>query len=160
MIQHWNVFRCCFIACCHILWITHSLHSHDKKKISLTEQPHVGYLLLPPLLPWQLFNRIALHKLATKLCCCSNSMFSSDGQGVEEQLAAAAWLPYCTVAAAAVDDLIPARHIWRWHKHTGVIAHLKAGERGRLHGAPGRLPARSLSWARPAEVFSPWLRAL
>lgn len=33
-------------------------------------------------------------------------MFSSDGQGVEEPLAAAAWLPYCTVAAAAVDDLI------------------------------------------------------
>lgn len=45
---------------------------------------------------------------STKLHCtnCSNSVFSSDRQGVEEQLAAAAWLPYCTVAAAAVDDLL------------------------------------------------------
>lgn len=33
-------------------------------------------------------------------------MFTFDGQGAEEQLAAAALLPYCTVAAAAVDDLI------------------------------------------------------
>lgn len=54
------------------------------------------------------FRFVSVTTVQQKLHCtnCLNSMFSSDRQGVEEQLAAAAWLPYCTVAAAAVDDLL------------------------------------------------------